>query len=118
MMMLSLANQTRQGVRGPRRATALLTAGCTALLGLAGAVHAQPAPTAAWTPTSATTSTPMTTARDAHSVAIVNGKVLVMGGRISSGGTTTTRTDYYDPATSKFAATEQRGLTVAASSRP
>ncbi len=47
----------------------------------------------------------MSTARDAHSMLIVNNKVLVIGGRVSAGGTTTARTDYYDPATNGFTTT-------------
>jgi hypothetical protein len=47
----------------------------------------------------------MSTARDAHSMLIVNNKVLIIGGRVSDYGTTTARTDYYDPATNKFTTT-------------
>lgn len=71
-----------------------------ALIGLqaaAGAAQAQ----GTWAPTASA----MSTARDAHAMLIVNNKVLVIGGRVSAGGTTTARTDYYDPATNKFTTT-------------
>src|SRR5437868_6207230 len=54
-----------------------------------------------WTPTRNV----MTTARDAHATLTVGGKVLVIGGRTSASGTTTARTDFYDPATGLFSAT-------------
>jgi len=84
---------------GHRVRTHLWIVGGCLLSSLWGArvVHAQDVWTAA--------QNVMATPRDAHAALVIGGRVLIIGGRTNPGGTTTARTEFFDPVSSQFTAT-------------